>query len=137
MTCPHFIATDSFFIETVQMSFFGPSAADKARMAAKTAARTTASAATRGIEDPAVTAKKQQLADLQAKYDKDMAALVAKKGTPGVDDLDNATEQADLRRRFNEDKADLGLGGRRRKTRGRRSRKSRSRRNRKTSRRKH
>ena len=118
------------------MSFFGPSAAE-VRMAAKTAARTTASAATRGIEDPAVTAKKQQLADLQAKYDKDMAALVAKKGTPGVDALDNATEQADLRRRFNEDKADLGLGGRRRKTRGRRSRKSRSRRSRKTSRRKH
>jgi len=129
---------------------FGPSDTAIARMAARTNARTTASAAQRGIADPVAAAKNAERAQVVAAYEAELArltkeqdrleALPPTRSVQGVDITSN-DQVAEIGKQINalkeehsKDLASLG-GRRRRKTRGRRTRKSR--RSRKTSRRKY
>ena len=119
-------------------------------MAARTNARTTASAAQRGIADPVAAAKNAERAQVVAAYEAELArltkeqdrleALPPTRSVQGVDITSN-DQVAEIGKQINalkeehsNDLASLG-GRRRRKTRGRRTRKSR--RSRKTSRRKY
>ena len=79
-----------------------------------------------------------EMAELQARYDKDIQIINGK--DMGVGEREDALKKR--KREFQDAQRALGVkhglrGGRGRRTRGRRSRKSRSRRSRKTSRRKH